>query len=49
MPMAATAKKGFGILNLDHWDLGEIWFLVLGIFMFFNNLINFRKIRELFA
>ena len=25
----------FGILNLDHWYLFEIWFLVLGIFMIF--------------
>jgi hypothetical protein len=25
----------FGILNLGHWDLFEIWFLVLGIFMIF--------------
>ena len=23
----------FGILNLGHWDLFEIWFLVLGIYM----------------
>ncbi len=23
----------FGILNLCHWNLFEIWFLVLGIFM----------------
>jgi len=23
----------FGILNLGHWDLFDIWFLVLGIFM----------------
>jgi len=26
----------FGILNLDHWDLFEIWFLELGIFMIFQ-------------
>jgi len=25
----------FGILNLGHWDLFEIWFLVLGIFIIF--------------
>ncbi len=25
----------FGILDLDHWDLFVIWFLVLGIFMIF--------------
>jgi hypothetical protein len=24
----------FGILNLGHWDLFEIWLLVLGIFFF---------------
>jgi hypothetical protein len=25
----------FGILNLGHWDLFEIWSLVLGIFIIF--------------
>jgi hypothetical protein len=34
-PMVTTAKELFGILNLNHWDLFEIWFLVLGIFIFF--------------
>ena len=24
----------FGILNFSHWDLFDIWFLVLGIFIF---------------
>jgi hypothetical protein len=27
------AVQVFGILNLGHWDLFEIWFLVLGIFV----------------
>jgi hypothetical protein len=26
----------FGILNLDHWNLFEIWLLVLGIFLIFT-------------
>ena len=34
-----TIKSGisisFGILNLGHWDLFGIWFLVLGIFIIF--------------
>ena len=29
------AGQVFGILNLGHWNLFEIWFLVLGIFMIF--------------
>jgi len=38
----------FGILKLGHWDLFEIWFLVLGIFMIpikqliFLNSVNYR-------
>jgi hypothetical protein len=34
MPMATAAKNLFGILNLNHWDLLDIWILVLGIFIF---------------
>jgi len=45
MQMAKAAKDMFGILNLNHWDLFEIWFLVLVIFMFFIDEIHFRKIR----
>jgi len=30
-------------LNLSHWDLFEIWFLVLGIFMIFTGQITFVK------
>ena len=30
-----TTDHLFGILNLSHWDLFEIWFLVLGISMTF--------------
>jgi hypothetical protein len=26
----------FGFLNLGHWDLFGIWYLVLGIFMIFK-------------
>jgi hypothetical protein len=33
----------FGILNLDPWDLFEIWYLVLGIFIIFQLASNFRK------
>jgi hypothetical protein len=33
IPMATTAKESFGFLNLIHWDLFELWFLVLGIFI----------------
>jgi len=31
----------FGILNLGHWDLFEIWFLVLGIFMIYIKQLTF--------
>jgi hypothetical protein len=31
----------FGILNLAHWNLFEIWFLVLAIFMIFNKQVTF--------
>jgi hypothetical protein len=34
------AKYVFGILNLGHWNLFEIWFLVLGIFMIFIKQVN---------
>ncbi len=34
MPLAhLKIEHLFGILNLGHWDLFEIWFLVLGIFI----------------
>jgi len=33
----------FGILNLGHWDLFEIWFLVLGIFIIFVDRLLFLK------
>ena len=33
-----------GILNLSHWELFEIWFLVLGIFMIFLKQVNFATI-----
>jgi hypothetical protein len=33
----------FGILNLGHWNLFEIWFLVLGISMVFTKQIIFVK------
>jgi hypothetical protein len=35
MPMATTDKGLFEVLNLGHWDLFEICFLVLGILVFF--------------
>ncbi len=35
------ADQVFGILNLGHWDLFEIWFLVLGIFMIFTRIVAF--------
>ena len=28
-----NTNHSFGILNFGHWDLFEIWFLVLGIFV----------------
>jgi len=31
----------FGILNLGYWDLFEIWFLMLGIFVIFIKLLIF--------
>jgi len=38
----------FDILNLGHWDLFVIWFLVLGIFMIFLRriLVNHRHYLE---
>jgi hypothetical protein len=33
----------FGILNLGHWDLFEIWFLVLGIFIIFIDWVTYVK------
>jgi hypothetical protein len=34
MPEAQLfAERAFGILILGHWNLFEIWFLMLGIFM----------------
>jgi len=33
----------FGILNLGHWDLFVIWFLVLGIFMIYKVQVKFEK------
>jgi hypothetical protein len=34
MPLGATADgPSFVFLNLGHWDLFEIWYLVLGIFV----------------
>jgi len=38
MPMTSAAKNLFGILNLNHWDLFDIWILVLGIFI--NAIVN---------
>jgi hypothetical protein len=35
------AEHLFGILNLGHWNLFEIWFLVLGIFMIFIEQVTF--------
>jgi uncharacterized membrane protein len=35
------AEYVFGILNLDNWNLFEIWFLVLGIFMILTKQVNF--------
>ena len=32
-----------GILNSGHWDLFEIWYLVLGIFLIFTKQIIFVK------
>jgi hypothetical protein len=34
----------FGFLKLDHWDLFEIWYLVLGIFMIFIQRVIFAKL-----
>ena len=31
----------FRILNLGNWNLFEIWFLVLGIFMILTKQVNF--------
>jgi len=31
MALDSTEEGVVGILNLGHWDLFEIWFLVLGI------------------
>jgi hypothetical protein len=33
----------FRILNLDHWKLFEIWFLMLGIFMILLNQVISEK------
>jgi len=33
----------FGILNLGHWDLFDIWFLVLEIFMILIKQVIFVK------
>jgi hypothetical protein len=35
------AEYVFGILNLGYWNLFEIWFSVLGIFMIFIKQVNF--------
>ena len=40
MPFAQMlADHVFGILNLGHWNLFDIWFLVLGIFVKQENLV----------
>ncbi len=36
-------RQFFGILNLGHWNLFEIWFLVLVIFMIFIDQVTFVK------
>ena len=33
IPFGTNVDNVFGILNLGHWDLFEIWCLMLGIFM----------------
>jgi len=39
----------FGFLNFDYWDLFEIWFLVLGIFMsFIIHVILVKSVNHLF-
>jgi len=39
----------FGILDLGHWDLFEIWFLVLGIFMIYTKHVVFElSVNDLF-
>ena len=43
----ATIDGLFVILNLGHWDLFEIWILVLGIFIIFIKQVTFYKISEL--
>ena len=35
------AEYVFGVLNLGHWDLFDICFLVLGIFLIFIKQVNF--------
>jgi hypothetical protein len=34
------ANSLFGILNLSHWDLFDIWFLVLGIFIIYFGFVE---------
>ena len=39
----------FGILNLGHWDLFEIWLLELGIFMIvIKQVIFVKSVKYLF-
>jgi len=35
------AEYVFRILNLGNWNLFEIWFLVLGIFMILTKQVNY--------
>ena len=54
MALDSTEKEIFGILNFGHWDLFEIWILVLGILSMTqkdnelhttNNFLNFARNR----
>ena len=47
MPLGAMADGSFvwsAAGGLDHWDLVEIWYLVLGIFMIFVKRVTFAKL-----
>lgn len=55
LALDSTEDETFGILNFGHWDLFEIWLLVLGILSMnqkdnelqaTNNFLNFARNRH---